>query len=264
VLVLVALVATLGPSGCRLTQEAEAASRSTSEFRISPEDPRVAYEHGAERMAVVAAAAMPAAVQAVERRQFGPFEVPVRVYVCATIESFAKYTASPRAGGHTINHRVFLSPKPENTDERIPRILTHELSHLHLGQKRGFLSFGRLPVWFVEGLGVEVSGGGGAEGVSDEDLRRAISEGHTFVPETDGSFLHGKGANAYGLDTHMFYGQAGMFVGYMRSLNELAFRSFLHAVEAGDALGPAFEAAFSISIEVAWHHFVDDVKTRTQ
>jgi hypothetical protein len=85
---------------------------------------------------------------------------------------------------------------------------------------------------------------------------------NAFVPETEGSFLHGKGASAYGLDAHMFYGQAGMFVGYMRSLNERAFQSCLHAVEAGDALGPAFEAAYRISIDVAWRHFVDDVRAR--
>jgi hypothetical protein len=179
------------------------------------------------------------------------------------VDSFARYTANPRAGGHTINQRIFLSPKPENSDERIPRIVTHELSHLHLGQRLGILGAGRLPVWFAEGLAVEVSGGGGAEGVTEEELRRAIAEGRTFVPETEGSILHGKGASAYGLDTHMFYGQAGMFVGYLRSLNARAFQTFLHAVEGGDGLGPAFEAAYGMSIEGVWRRFVDDLKART-
>lgn len=226
------LIASLGPSGCHLVEEAEAATRSTSLFHVSPNDLRVAYEPGAEEMARIIEAAMPNAVETVERQLNAPLGIPIHVYVCATLDTFAKFTASPRAGGHTINHRVFISPKPENTQERLPRILMHELTHLHLGQKRGLLS-GRVPVWFDEGLAVAVSGGGGAEGVSDEDLRRAISEGRTFSPETGGS----KGASSYGLDAHAFYGQAGMFVGYLWSLDERSFRALLRAIEDGDAFG---------------------------
>ncbi len=225
---------------------------------MSPTDPRVAYEPGAERMARVVETAMPAAVETVERRQYAPFSIPIHVYVCATLDTFERFTASPRAGGHTINHRIFISPKPENTAERIPRILTHELSHLNLGQRRGFL--GALPVWFSEGLAVDVSGGGGAEGVTDDLRDRTIAEGHTFTPEIEGSTT----ASAYGLDAHTFYAQAGLFVGYLRSLDERRFRTFLHAVEKGDALGPAFEIAYGVSIEVEWHHFVDGVKARTR
>jgi hypothetical protein len=253
-----AVVVVLAPGSLRLVAFAEAATRSTSQFRASPVDPRLAYEPGAEAMAQEVAAALPAAVEAVEQRQGGPFAVRVRVYVCATVDSFARYGANPRAGGFTIDHRIFLSPKPENTAERVPRVLTHELSHLHLGAGRGVLSFARL--WFVEGLGVEVSGGGGAEGVTDGELRRAIAEGRTFVPETAGSVLRSRGASAYGLDAHMFYGQAGMFVGYLRSLDAPRFQTVLHAVEEGAALGPAFESAYGFSIEVAWRRFVEQAK----
>jgi hypothetical protein len=210
-------------------------------------------------MALVVEAAMPSAVETVERRQYAPFTIPIHVYVCATVNTFTKFTANPHAGGHTINHRIFISPKPENTVERVPRILTHELSHLHLGQKRGLLSSRGVPVWFGEGLAVEVSRGGGAEGVTDEDLRRAISEGHTFAPETNGH----KGASSYGLDTHTFFAQAGMFVSYLRSSDERAFQAFLHAIEEGDTFGPAFQAAYGTSIEVAWRRFVHDVTAGT-
>ena len=253
---LLAIVVGVMSGGCHLVEEAEAATRSTRQFRASPIDPRVSYEPGAERLAGVVAGALPAAVETVERRQYGAFDVPIRVYVCATVDSFAKYAMSRRAAGHTIAHRVFVSPKPENTDERIPRILTHELSHLHLGQKRSTLSFARLPTWFVEGLAVEVSGGGGAEGVSDEELRRTISEGHTFVPETDESLLHPRGASSYGLDAHLFYGQAGLFVGDLRSLDERRFQALLRDVEEGVGLGPAFAAAYGLSMQDAWRRFL--------
>jgi hypothetical protein len=254
------VVMILAPGGLRLFAFAEAATRSTSQFRASSTDPRVAYEPGAEAMAEEVAAALPAAVETVEQRQGGPFAVPVRVYVCATVDRFVQYGANPRAGGFTIDHRVFLSPKPENTAERVPRLLTHELSHLHLGARRGALRFAQLPVWFVEGLGVEVSGGGGAEGVTDGELRRAIAQGRTFVPETAGSVFRSRGASAYGLDAHMFYGQAGMFVGYLRSLDGARFQTVLHAVEEGAALGPAFESTYGFAVEVAWRRFVAEAR----
>jgi hypothetical protein len=266
VLALVAATATLvavAPAGCRIARYAEAATRSTSQFRPSPLDPRVAYEPGAETLALGVAAALPAAVETVEARQGGPFAVPVRVYVCATVDSFARYGANPRAGGFTAGHRVFLSPKPENTAERMPRVLTHELSHLHLGARRSVLTAAQLPVWFVEGLGVHVSGGGGAEGVTDAEVRKAIAEGRTFVPETEGSLFRSKGASAYGLDAHMFYGQAGMFVGYLRSLDEHRFETLLRAVETGDPLGPAFEDAYGFPIAVAWRRFVQGLASET-
>jgi hypothetical protein len=254
-------LAALTPAGCHIARYAEAATRSTRQFRASPIDARVAYEPGAEALAEVVASALPAAIETVETRQAGAFAVPVRVYVCATVESFARYGADRRAGGFTTGHKVFLSPKPENTAERVPRILTHELSHLHLGARRSILTFSLLPVWFVEGLGVEVSGGGGAEGVTDAEVRKAIAEGRAFVPEAEGSLLHPKAAAAYGLDAHMFYAQAGMFVGSLRSLDSLRFEALLRSVESGEALGPAFENAYGFPIDVAWRRFVDGTRS---
>lgn len=61
-------LASLAPSGWRLVQYAEAATRSTAPFRASPLDPRVFYEPGAEAMAQEVAAALPAAVATVEQR----------------------------------------------------------------------------------------------------------------------------------------------------------------------------------------------------
>jgi hypothetical protein len=214
-------------------------------------------------MAQVVAAALPSALETVERRQYGTLDIPVRVHVCATLDTFAKYTTDPLAGGHTINDRVFISPKPQNTVERVPHVLTHELSHLQLGQKLGLLSGRRLPVWFSEGLATFVSDGSGAEGVTEDQARRAISEGHTFAPEAEGSLLHNRGAATYGLDEHLFYRQAGMFVSYLRSLDERSFQAFLRGVEDGAGVGPSFAGAYGTSLEVAWHGFVNEAKAHT-
>ncbi len=255
--------ASLAPSGYRFVEYAEAATRSTSQFRASPIDPRVAYEPGAETMARSVALALPDAVATVEQHQNGPFVVPVRVYVCATVESFARYGANPRAGGFTADHRLFLSPKPENTAERIPRVLTHELSHLHLGARRGALSFARLPVWFVEGWRSRCRGAAAPKG---SPTRRSAGRSPRAIrsfPRPKRASFHPKGARAYGLDAHMFYGQAGMFVGHLQSLDARRFETFVRSVEEGDALGNAFEAAFGISIEIAWRRFVDEAKAAT-
>ncbi len=265
-LVVFAALAVIGvlPYAYRVVRYAEAATRSTRQFRVSSLDSRVAYEPGAEAMAGVVAAAMPAAVDTVERKQYRAFNGPVRVYLCATVDSFAKYGASSRAAGFTSNHRVFLSPKPENTAERMPRILTHELSHLHLGENRGVLGLARLPVWFVEGLGTEVSAGGGAEGITDAEVRRTVAAGRTFVPDVDGALLWRQGAGAFNLDEHLFYAQAGAFVGYLRSLDERRFQSLLRTVEDGGALGDAFARAYGFPMDTAWGRFVQEAKDRSR
>jgi len=64
--------------------------------------------------------------------------------------------------GVTFFGRVNLSPElfwPER--QRLPAILTHELSHAHIQWWIGVNAYIQLPKWFKEGLAVMVSGGGG-------------------------------------------------------------------------------------------------------
>jgi hypothetical protein len=238
-----------------VARAAVAATKSTDSF-LATSDPRVLYEPGARVMAEEVRASLPDAISTVERRMGGPFTVPVRVYVCATIDSFASYGASRRAGGNTLNHRVFISPKSENTPERLPRLVEHELSHLHLGQRRGLLSFTRLPVWFIEGLGVEVSAGAGAEGVSEPEARAFIARGKTFVPEAEGSVWNRHFGNTWGLEEHMFYRQAGMFVAYLRARDNDAFLRLLERIEAGDDLEQALANTERSDLSSLWRSFL--------
>lgn len=230
-----------------------AAYRSTSPF-ISTQDPRVSYEPGAEAQARVVEAAMPAAVARVETAMGGSFQGPVHVYVCASIDSFAAYGASPRAGGNTINHRVFISPKPANTPERIPRVLAHELTHLYLAQNRPVMSAHTIPVWFDEGLAVDVSGGGGAENVSEAEAWRAIARGSTFVPDGDETPLGRRGARDSGLDEHMFYRQAALYVAFLRSLDEIKFKRFIAALAEGGGFAESFRL-LGVAPDAAWRRF---------
>lgn len=243
-------------------QAALAANRSTSQFVPVPGEPRVLYEPGAEAMANVVASDLPAAVELVQQRMGDPFTISVRVYVCATIDTLTSYGASPQAGGFTMNHRVFISPKPENTPERMPSLLAHELTHLLLQQRLSLLDAARVPVWFSEGLAVEVSGGGGAEGVTEEEARGAIAEGRLFVPEGHGGLLHRDGASAWGLPQHLFYREAGMFVASMRAKDGAEFAALLHHVEDGEDVGDAFRRAYGMDLGVAWEQFRADAAAR--
>jgi len=236
-----------------------AATRSTSQFRSSPADARVFYEPGAESLALAVTKALPSAIATVEREQFGAFEIPVRVYVCASIESFVRYGADPLAAGLTSNHRVFLSPKLESSAERIPRVVAHELSHLHLGQRHG--PWEHLPAWFVEGLATEVSDGGGAEGITPRELHQAIIEGRTFEPKTSSSLWAREGATANHLSQHLFYGEAGAFIAYLRVRDPSRFPAFIRAVESAQPLATAFEHAYGTPLRAAWQGFVAAVKS---
>jgi len=118
-----------------------------------------------------------ARVEAVQGR---PFAHPVTVGVYITPEAFvaANGLGSRRAVGMTFLGRVMLSPVLFSTQrQRLPALLTHELSHAHLQSWITQLNFMRLPQWFKEGLGVVVSGGGGAEGVSELQALEAIRHG---------------------------------------------------------------------------------------
>jgi hypothetical protein len=202
-------------------------------------------------MAHEVVAAMPLAIATVEERLHGRFRIPIQVYVCATITSFASYGANPRAAGLTTNHRVFLSPKPEDTPERVPRVLAHELTHLHLSQGRTFLLSPKVPAWFDEGLAVDVSGGAGAEGVTEEEARAAMAQGRMFVPR-DGSLWRRDGARSFGLDEHLFYRQAQMFVASLRRRDEQSFVALLADVEGGRGMEESVRRAYGQDLGELW------------
>ncbi len=239
--------------------------KSTDRFVPHANDARVLFERGAEGMAGQVAQALPEAIRAVEAGHFRKFPRPVKVYVCASIESFRSYGwRVGNAGGFVLNQRLFLSPKPENTAERIPRLLTHELSHLHLEQQIGALRMNRdLPSWFKEGLAVHVSDGGGAENVAEEQARESIAGGRQLIPEETGSLVFNTNARAHGLEPHMFYRQSGMFIAYLQRTDEARFKTLLLAIEDGNALERAFQNAYGKSLEIAWREFVSEIVGRS-
>ncbi len=241
--------------------KARALLRSTDAFVAWPSDARVRYEPGAEAMAAQVAAALPDAVRTVEAAQYRPFDQPPAIYVCASLATYGSYGGDVSSGGYVVNHRLFLSPKPQNTAERVPRVLTHELSHLQIEQRFGaFQTLRGLPTWFVEGLAAFVSNGGGAENVSEEEARQAIAAGRTLEPVTTSGLFHRVSAHTYGMTAHLFYREGALFVRALKERDEAGFRRFLLGIEDGEGVAEAFEAGYGESVAAAWERFVAGVR----
>ena len=235
--------------------------RSTDHFLGLPDDPRVRYEPGAENAAAILARTLPEAVATIERGQLNAFAKPVTIFVCATEKSFERYGYGVRgAGGFVFNGRLFVSPKPQNTAERLPRLLAHELSHLHLNQHMGTVRYARnLPPWFTEGLAVHVSGCG-AETVGEAEAREAIRNGRVFQPETKGGLLYRSNGRREGLSAHHFYRQSAMFVGFLARRDPPAFAIAIQKLQAGGNFSTTIRNAFNQDLDALWREFVADTK----
>src|SRR5262245_45816509 len=158
-----------------------------------PDNRQVHYQHGADDYARVVSAMLPSAIARVEAVHGRPFAHPVPVGVYVTPEAYeaANGRGSSRPVGVTYLGRVNLAPRLYTSQrERLPGILTHELSHAHLQGWMGAIAFMRLPNWFKEGLAVMVSDGGGAELVSEAEARAAIQRGEHIVINDAGSLQH--------------------------------------------------------------------------
>jgi hypothetical protein len=255
------LVAALGASSCASVHRIVTVFRSTDAFIASANDPRVRYEPGAEALARPVVAGLPEAIAEVEAATYGPFTGPIRIYVCGTLDCYQRFTGNDRSGGQTTPRRkIFISPKPENTAARVPFVVAHELTHLHLVQGCSAYRAAQMPSWFNEGFAALVSNGGGAEGVSDGDATRAILAGQTFTPTTD----HGFSGSHFGLPAHMFYRQAALFIAYLRDRDGGAFRAFILDLEAGRPFAEAFEDRFHSRLIPTWRAFVGQLSRRNR
>jgi hypothetical protein len=123
---------------------------------------------------------LPVALARVEAIHGRRFARPITVGVYVSPEAFAAANGTGLSGavGLTFLGRVILSPTLFSAHrQRLPAILTHELSHAHLRNWISELDYIRLPHWFREGLTVMVFGGGRAEGVSEKGATARVESG---------------------------------------------------------------------------------------
>jgi hypothetical protein len=167
--------------------------------------------------------------------------------------------------GVTAFGEVNLSPKlfrPQH--QRLRAILTHELSHAHIQGWIGGYDYLYLPKWFKEGLAVMVSGGGGAELVSEEEARAAIQRGEKIVINdaesprnlTDLRVEKEPENRPPWHPVVLAYREAGMFVNYLRESDGPAFDRMMSAILDGRAFREAVTVGYHDDIRSLWQKFV--------
>jgi hypothetical protein len=230
------------------------------------ENSQVHFEPGAEDYAHDVSALLPAAIARIEAAHGRPFAHPVTVGVYGTPEAYAaaNVLGSTPTVGVTAFGRVNLSPALSwQQHRRLPAILIHELSHAHI---QGWIPTAdiRLPNWFKEGLAVMVSGGGGAEFVSEEEARAAIEHGEVIAIDDVQSLstllagIRFERALPPGTPSHrtvMAYRQAGMFVSYLHDSDAPGFARMMDAILDGHPFAEAVAAGYRQDVHSLWQKF---------
>lgn len=246
-------------TGCTSFKAAIAMNKSTDDFLSLEQDSRIKYEESSEKIAEEIAPYLDSAIETVESKQ-GALKKSAVIYVTKSIDSFSSYCASKHPSACVIGDRLFISPKLFQQKDRIPGVLTHELSHLQLTQDIGFWSYQtNLPVWFKEGLAVYVSNGSGAEKVSEQQAIEALHQGKAINPNGSGSLLFRKTASSFNMNTHMFYRQSGMFVKWLHDMSPNKFRKLLVALKQGNTLNEELLSIYGFESHQGWSKFTSEI-----
>jgi hypothetical protein len=227
---------------------------------------QVHYQLGADHFARDVAALLPDAITRVETVHGRRFAHPVIVGAYATPEAYAAANGLGSAVpvGVTIFGRVNLSPKlfgPQH--QRLRAILTHELSHAHIQGWIGEYAYLYLPNWFKEGLAVMLSGGGGAELVSEEEARAAIQRGERLVIDDAGGLTKLTDVRLEKEPTRrppwypvvLAYREAGMFVNYLRESDRPAFDRTMNAILDDHPFTEAVTVGYHDDVRSLWEKF---------
>jgi len=253
------LLATM--QGCALTASNPRALQPIDGFYPLADDARVWVEPGYEAYGERVSAALPAAIAKVEAAHYLPFLHPPRVYVCGSEDCFNRYVYTPRLSAAVIpDNRLILSPNLNGRESaRLPGLLTHELAHLHLGQRIGHYN-STLPVWFHEGWASLTADGGGAEYATDAQAYAAIRAGRRvdLIARDTPDLRHRAGA--FGLNIFEFYRESMLLVGWLKAQDETRFRQLALAVQANTDFEIAFWDIYGQSPAARLAGFYDGVQ----
>lgn len=228
-------------SGCALTVSNPRALVPIEGFVPLAGDARVWVEPGYEAYGERVAAVLPEAIARVEAGYYRPFARTPRVHVCGSAECFKRHVMTPRLSAAVVpDNRLILSPNLDGREShRLASLLTHELAHLHLGQRIGHYH-ASLPAWFHEGWASLVANGGGAEYTSDVQAYAAIQAGRRVNLIARDTFDKRHLAPASGLSIHEFYRQSMLLVAWLRTHDEARFRAFALALQDNEDFDIAF------------------------
>lgn len=239
-------------------------ARLTYDFRELENDKRILYEVGAEEIASEISISLNKHISLVEKKQYFSYASldDIKVFVFAEKNRYANYSySSPLARGSATTNEIYISPIINDRRETLPLIMIHELSHVHIRQHIGTWRYwSEVPGWFLEGLAVEVSGGGGAEKVSDKEAIEAIKSGKHFIPRESSSILGHKYAHNYGLKPHLYYRQSNLFVRFIKESDPEAFRKSYLSLIQGEEFADIWIKYYNKTIPELWKDFLKYVK----
>lgn len=264
IFILTAALFLMSVSGCGLVGSWVA--RLTAVFQVLSSDKRIVYEKGAEAFAEETSRELPKAMMTVESRQFGAFKEPVRIYVFASAESFAKFANVPEVvKGAGVGNEVYLSGQLLNKMGELRGMLTHELSHIQLSQTLGTVTFNRtLPRWFREGLAIHVADGGGATNATEAETIANFLQQKYFAPETKGALLNLKLPGPKGLEPKVFYRQSGMFVHFLAHNYPGQFERFVKSLQEGKDFEELFSQCFECEVSTMLQTFIATLRLKTE
>lgn len=251
--------------GCALTVSNPRALLPIDSFVPLASDARVWVEPGYDAYGERVASALPVAIAQVEVAHYQPFSTAPRVYVCGSTDCFKRYVMTPRLSAAVVpDNRLILSPDLNGREShRLSSLLTHELAHLHLGQRIGHYH-NSLPVWFHEGWASLAANGGGAEYTTDEKAYAAIREGRRVNLIVRDTFDKRHRASASGLSIHEFYRQSMLLVGWLKSQDEARFRDLVLAIQDNADFDIAFWNIYGRAPDSQLSAFYDGVLSDNQ
>lgn len=223
-------------------------------------DNRVWYEEGAKEKAELISSVLDEKIKIIEQSHYRPFKQKIKIYVFSSQDSYAKYSPQPKSGGETFGDKILISPKKQNTNSRIPGVITHELSHYHLFGYLGLYQSRITPRWFIEGIAVWVSGGVGAEKTSNDDAVKEILTGMHINPVTRHPLIFGETSHPSNMKTHMFYRQSALFVEYLYNFNSSKFKELVKGVENRESFSHVFKESYRNEPLIMWNKFVSGLE----
>ncbi len=249
-------------SGCSAIKTAVAMMQSTDNFSLHSEGNGFIFQEiEFSSLANEAKKYLDESIAVVEREQYKKFVKPIKVYAASTLDDVKKYCGYRLVLGCVINEKVFLSPRiltqPTGT---LSRLLTHELSHLHIDQQLSMFEWGSIPTWFREGLAVYVSTK--MEGEAKLDFKEAqtkIKGGNSFYPNKEGSILFPTSHVNFGLSRSIFYRQSASFIKFLHSSNKAGFEKLLLSIQEGKEFSKSFQTYLGTTVDLKWSDFIEQI-----
>jgi hypothetical protein len=200
---------------------------------------------------------LPAAIDQVQKMQGYTLDKPLKIYVFDNDVDYSRLGGCPSGSRACVfGNQLSLAPKLLSEPDTVLAILTHELSHVLLQQRMGTWNISRVPPWFLEGLAVVVSDGGGTEGVGPQAATAAIKSGQRFTPDMSKNWFSQKTAAHYQLPHRLFYRQSALFVQHLKTAHPEHFESLLRRMHSGMGFHEAFERSFTQTIDILWDEFL--------